>query len=393
MSMDQKEEQSMGTMMEEIEKSMTPIQGGDIIKGTVISVNDTEVLVNIGYIADGIISKQEVSEQEDIQLQESIKPGDEVEVYVLKVDDGEGNVLLSKKRADAIKVWDTFADSLKNNTVFEVTVSEIVKGGAVTYLQGVRAFIPASHLSDRYVEDLNTFVGKTLKVKVIEFDKEKKKIVLSRKEVAKEERAQKEKELWASLQKGEKRTGEISRLTKFGAFVDLGGMDGLIHLSDLSWKRVMDPSEVVAVGDKVEVYVLDFDENKRRISLGLKEVSEDPWASVSERYKVNAVVEGKVVRMMDFGAFVELEPGVDGLVHVSQISEKRIAKPSEVLSIGYKVKVKVLEIKQDQKRMSLSIKEAANEFEEDIAQYTDKEEEATVTLGDLFKDKLKDLKF
>lgn len=373
MTTDNFQEKSMSEMMGEIENSMKSIYSGDIVEGEVISVKDNEVLVNIGYMTDGIIKKEEIS-SEEVNLKEILNIGDRVKAYVVKVNDGEGNVLLSKKKADELLVWDELYEALKNNRSFQVKVSEIVKGGAVIYIKGIRGFIPASHISASFVKDLDKFIGKNLVVKVIEIDKQKKKVVLSRKEVEKAEIQAKREEVWTSLKKGEKRKGVVSRLAKFGAFVDLGGVDGLIHNSDLSWKKVNHPSEVVSEGDKVEVYVLDFDKEKGRISLGLKNVEEDPWNNIKDRYKVDEVIEGIVRRLLDFGAFVELESGVEGLVHTTQITDENITKPSQVLAIGDRVKVKILDIKEEEKRISLSIKEATNEGSKDFSEYNDMDE-------------------
>lgn len=392
MSVDNIQENSMDEMMEKIEESMKTIHNGEIVKGKVISVTDNEVIVNIGYLSDGIITKEELSNDENINPRDIIKENDEIYVYVIKVNDGEGNVLLSKKRADSVKVWDEIEEALEKSTTFNVEVKEIVKGGAIAYIQGVRAFIPASHLSYSYVENINDFIGKNLEVKVIELDKHKKKVVLSRKEVEKVEIESKKEKVLSNLKKGEKRNGVVSRLTKFGAFVDLGGIDGLIHISELSWKRVKHPSEVVSVGDNVNVYVLDFDKAKGRISLGLKDVEKNPWANIANKYKINDILDGKVIRLAEFGAFVELEPGVDGLVHISEISEDRVVKTADVLNVGEKVKVKILDIKEDKKKMSLSIKEAKERVVEDFSKYNNDEEEQMATIGDLFKDKLKGFK-
>ena len=379
------EEISMKEIMGEIEKSMKRIHEGDVAKGTVISVSSDEVLVNIGYMADGIISSNELS-PEDI-----LNPGDEIYVYILKINDGEGNVALSKKKADEIKTWDDLQEDFNSATIFKVKVSQIVRGGAIAYINGIRAFIPASHISYSYVKDLNSFINKEINVKIIEFDKYKGKVVLSAKEVEKEEVEKIKEKLWESLQKGEKRMGTVTRIVKFGAFVDLGGVEGLIHLNDLSWKRVNNPSEVVSVGDKVSVYVLDFDKEKNRISLGLKDVAEDPWKLAISKYKVGEIVEGKVVKLLDFGAFVELEDGLEGLVHITEISDDRILKPSDVLNIGDRVKVKILEIDEEAKKMSLSIKGGNSASSEEISKYNDND--GGVTLGDLLKDKFKDFNF
>lgn len=391
MTMDNNNESSMSDFMGELDASMKRIHEGDILKGTVLSVSDKGVIVNIGYMADGVISIQELSDEPEVNPYDIVKVGDEISVYVLEVNDGEGNVALSKKFAESQKVWNDFENSLNNGTTLSVKVSEVVKGGVIAKVQGARAFIPASQLSTNYVSDLNTFVGKILEVKVIELDKDKNKVVLSRKEVEKVENEVNKAKLLDSLKKGDKVSGTVSRLTKFGAFVDLGGVDGLIHLSELSWKRVTNAEDVVSVGDKVEVYILNVDKAKERISLGLKEVNANPWNDIYDKYKVGSVIEATVAKLMDFGAFVELEPGLEGLVHISEISEERIQKPSDVLKTGDKVKVKILEINKDEQKMSLSIKDAQNKNQEFVG-YMNKDE-GSVTLGDLFKDKLKGFKF
>lgn len=391
MTVDNKEEVSMNEVMGNIEESMVNINSGDIVRGTVISVNEEEVHVNIGYMTDGVISKEEISNEKEINPTDVVKVDDEIFVYIMKVNDGEGNVLLSKKRADSIKVWDEFKEILDENKTLEVTISDIVKGGATTYIKGVRAFIPASQLSDAYIEDLQAYKGKTLEVKIIELDLEKKNIVLSRKVIEKELNEAKKDIVWNELKKGEKRKGVVTRLAKFGAFVDLGGVDGLIHVSDLSWKRVQDPSEIVSVGDEIEVKVLDFDKEKGRISLGFKGEEGNPWNNISSKYKLNDIVDGTVVKIMDFGAFVQLSSGIEGLVHISEISEDRITNISDVLKTGDVVKVKIGDINEKDKRISLSIKEASDRGFEDLEKFNEKEE--GMTLGDLFKDKFKDFKF
>lgn len=391
--MDNYEEGSMKDFMEALGDSLKRIDSGDVVKGTVISASDDAVFVNIGYMADGVISKEELSYDPTVNPRDIVKPGDEIYVYILQVNDGEGNVALSKIKAEEYKVWDEFEESLKEGKNIEVKVNEAVKGGVTANVKGVRAFIPASQLALKYVEDLKDFVGKTLAVRVVELDRDKKKVVLSRKEVEKAEAEVKKQEVWASLKKGEKRTGVVTRLAKFGAFVDLGGIDGLIHISDLSWKRVLDPSEVVSVGDKVEVYVIDFDKSKERISLGLKEVTEDPWNTAAGKFKVNDIVQGTIVRLTDFGAFTEIAEGIEGLVRNSEIAEERVSKASAVLNVGDKVKVKILEIDAKNQRLGLSIREAKNSEErEEIKDFLGDKSEG-ITLGDLLKDKFKNFKF
>jgi small subunit ribosomal protein S1 len=379
------QEVSMNEMVEALEKGIMKINSGDILLGKVISVTENEVFVNIGYMSDGVISKEELSNEEGVDPREVVKPGDEIQVCILEVNDGEGNISLSKKRVDGIKIWEDLEKLFNSGAAFEVTVSEVVKGGVLASIKGLRAFIPASQLSMSYVENLDEFVGKTILVKVIELDKEKKKIVLSKRELEKVEAEIEKGNLWDNLKKGEKRMGKVSRLATFGAFVDLGGADGLIHISQLSWKNVKDPSEILTVGDLIEVTVMDFDKEKGRISLGIKDEKLNPWNMIATNYKTGDVVEGTVVRLLDFGAFVQIESGIDGLVHISQISEDRISKPADVLKVGDKVKVKILEINEKDRKMSLSIKEALENEHGDFAQYNNNSGDATTTLADLLK--------
>jgi small subunit ribosomal protein S1 len=391
MSLNNNEVNSMDEAMGNIETSMKMIKKGEIVKGKVIRVTDDEAIVNIGYMSDGILPKKEISEDMEQNPKDVLKENDEIYVYISDMNDGEGNVVLSKRVADREKAWEELEDSFKNNMALDVVVKEVVKGGVISYIKGIRAFIPASQLSTTFVENLDEFTGKTLNVKVIELDSDKQRVILSRKEVEKEELGVKREELWNSIKPGEKRKGLVSRLAKFGAFVDLGGLDGLIHISELSWKRVNDPSEVVSVGDVVEVYVLSVDKEKNKISLALKDSAGNPWGDVVKKYKIGDVLDGEVSKFLSFGAFVEIEPGVEGLVHISEISQERIVKPDDVLSIGQKVKVKILDINEKENKMSLSIKEAIEKPKVDVEKYSDKGSE--VTIGDLFKDKLKDFKF
>jgi small subunit ribosomal protein S1 len=388
---DRNMENGMQDLMNELNDSIKVIHPGDILKGKVLSVKEDEVLVNIGYMTDGIIAREELSSDPRVNPKDVVKVDDEILVYVLEINDGEGNVSLSKKQAEAIHVWDELQEIIDAGKTLNITVKEAVKGGVTADIKGIRAFIPASQLSLRRIEDLNTVVGTSMDVVVMEIDKEKKRVILSRKEVELKEAEGKKAALWASLKKGEKRSGVVTRLARFGAFVDLGGMDGLIHNNDLSWKRVVNPADIVSVGDTVEVYILDFDKDNNRISLGLKDVAQNPWNVVKNNFAVGSVVDGKVVRVVDFGAFVELQPGVEGLVHISEISEERIAKPSDVLKAGDNVKVKILDIDTAKSKMSLSIKEAMAKPQEDYSQYNSSDEGST--LGDLFKDKFKDIKF
>ncbi|QXM06048.1 bifunctional 4-hydroxy-3-methylbut-2-enyl diphosphate reductase/30S ribosomal protein S1 [Crassaminicella indica] len=351
------ENNEMMKMMEEIESSLTVPRRGSIVKGTVIHVTDKEIMVNIGYKADGIIPKNEISNDPLVNPHDIAKEGDTIETYVLRTDDGEGNVLLSKKRVDAEKNWEDLEEVEKKNSTLKVKVLQVVKGGVIAIYKEITGFIPASQLSTSYVSDLQEYVGKELHVKIIELNLRKKKVVFSRRVVKEEENEIKRRMLWENIEKGKVIEGEVKRLADFGAFVDIGGIDGLVHISDLSWGKVKHPKDVVAIGDKIKVVVLDFDKENNRISLGLKQTTPEPWGNVEEKYSVGDIVEGKVVKLVDFGAFVELEPGVDGLVHISQISERHIAKPSEEVHVGQKVKVKILDLNKENKRISLSMKE------------------------------------
>ena len=311
---------------------------------------------------------------------------------VLKLDDGEGNVVLSKKRADVETVWDDINEYHTTKKNIKIKISEVVKGGVTSYINGIRAFLPASLISTKYVENLNEYVGKELDAKVIEYNQEDKKIILSAKEAEIEIREAKKKELLSKLEKGNQIEGTVTRLAKFGAFVDIGGIDGLIRNQDLAWKHVKDPSEIVKEGDKVKVTILDVDVAKERISLGLKDISQDPWTTVQDKFKVGQIIDGKVEKLMDFGAFVSIANGIEGLVHVSEISEKRVQKPSDVLKAGEKIKVKIIDMSIPDKRISLSMKEVENDENKTILTEFNDTDEATTSLKGVFADILKQLK-
>jgi len=381
-------EESMQDMMQQYE--FKKIHTGDIIKGKVLKVTDSEVFVNINYFSDGVIPKNEITPYEDEDLNSIIKENDEIDVMIIKSDDGEGNVLLSKIKADGIKGLEELEEVYNTQKSMEVLVKEAVKGGVIGYYKGIRIFIPASQLALHYVEDLKEFVGKELQVRITEFDEEKSKIVASRKVIEKEEAENKKDKLWKTIKKGEKREGKVTRIVKFGAFVDIGGLEGLVHISDLSWSRIQNPNEVVSEGDKVTVYVQDIDINRQRLSLAIKDVNINPWKEVKNKFKVNDVVQGKVTKFISVGAFVEINPGVEGLVHNSEITEENIAKPSDILKLGEIVNVKIIDIDYSNNRISLSIKNAS-ESSKEYLKYNDEKED--ITIGDLLKDKLKNFKF
>lgn len=368
-------------MMEAMENTFTRISRGQVLKGEVLFVTNNEVMVNVNYKSDGIITREELSNDPELKPKDLFKVGDEINVYVIKVDDGDGNVVLSSKRVEDSKKWDELEEIFNNNEEVECTVLNNVKGGLAVLVNGVNGFMPASHVSVRFVSDLEAYKGKKIISKIIDFDNQKKRIILSRKEIEKVELESKRKELWANLEVGNMVEGVVQRLTDFGAFVDLGGLDGLIHISDLSWNRVKHPSEIVKAEQTVEVKILALDEERNRISLGLKQTTEEPWIAFSKNVKVEDTVNGTVVNLMDFGAFVRLDEGVDGLLHVSQISNEHINKPSDVFKVGDEIKVRVIAINEEDKKISLSTKEDLD-LPEEAEKHTN-EEESEVTIGDI----------
>ena len=385
-------EETMEDVMEEVDKTMMRIHTGDILEGKVVSVNEDSVIVNIGYHTDGIILINELSNKEDVSPEDIVSVDDVIDVEVLKVDDGEGNVLLSKKRAEALVAWDYLEEAHENETILEVTIAESVKGGVISDIKGVRAFIPASQLSDRYVEDISTFVGKTVRAEIIEIDRSKNQLVLSARRLAKEDRDARKKTAMENLKEGDQMTGKVVKLMPFGAFVDIGDVQGLLHNSDLSWERINHPSEVISEGQEIKVTIIKVDKEEGKVGLGFKDMSLDPWLVNTEKLKKDSVVEGTVTRLVDFGAFVKIADSVEGLVHISQISEKRIGQPSDVLEEGQKVKVKILDIDKKSKKISLSIKEAENAFNEELVkEYAGSDNESLGTIGDALGDAFKDL--
>ena len=335
---------------EVIDQTLVQIRPGQIVTGKVVQITEDEVCVNIGYKADGIVKKTDLSSTD-------VKIDDEIEVEVVKVNDGEGNVLLSQKNIINRKAWEEIVAKQEAGEFVEGVGKEAVKGGLLADVDGIRTFIPASQLSLRYVEKIDEFVGQPMTLKIIEIDKAKKRIVASRKAVLMVEEAEKKKKIWESLEVGSIVKGVVRRLADFGAFVDIGGVDGLVHVTDLSWGRVKHPSDVVSVGQEIDVKILNVDPERERISLSYKQTQPKPWTVADQKYPVGSVVEGKVVRITTFGAFVELEPGLDGLVHISQCALTRIAKVEDAVNVGDIVRVKVLDVNTEAKRISLSIRE------------------------------------
>ncbi len=345
------------SFQELLDQSLVSLHTGDVVKGTVISVSGEEVNVNLGYKSDGIIPRGEYSSDPNAIPSKELQAGDEIEVFVVRVNDGDGNVLLSRKRIEAQKGMEDVQNAFTEGTPVTGKVTEVVKGGIIAVVNGVRVFIPSSQVSNRYIEDLSVYKGEDLTFNIIEFDRTKRRIIGGRKALIEKEINEKKAALFASIEAGAKVEGTVSRLTDFGAFVDLGGVDGLIHISEMSWGRITNPRDVLKEGQVVSAVVLDVDKEKGKISLSLKDVDSNPWNSAAEKYAVGNIVEGKVVRMVPFGAFIELEPGVDGLVHISQIANKHVVKPEDELTAGQVIKVKVLEVNVEQKKISLSKKE------------------------------------
>jgi small subunit ribosomal protein S1 len=363
---------------------------GDVVKGTIEQIEEKQAIVSVGGKVDGILPLKEISNVHIEKATDVLSLGEELELKVIKVE--EDNIILSKRAVDAEKAWDVLQERFDNKVSFEVTVTEVVNGGLIADV-GVRGFIPASLVSRNFVEDLSSYKGTTFEVLVEEIDREKNRVILSHKAVEIKETEEQRKAAFSSLTVGQIIEGKVERITNFGAFVNVGGVDGLVHVSQLSHKRVENPEEIVSVGDLVKVQIISIDEKTNRLALSMKSVQPGPWDELKEEIKVRAVVEGTVKRLTNFGAFVEIQTGVEGLVHISQISEKHIKNPKEVLEVGQTVKVKVLDLNKEEKRLSLSIKEAQEaELKEDYSKYIQPQENTGFQLGELFGEKLKNFK-
>ena len=342
---------AMLTLINQYEETLTDIQEGQILKGTVIEVRDNEVLLNIGFKSEGVIPLEEFGENE-------VKVGDTFDVFLEKLENQDGLVVLSKERADFLKVWDKIKTAHESGEVVTGTVDRRIKGGLVVKLWGVDTFLPGSQVALRQVPNLEDMIGEEIQCLIIKKNKRRRNVVVSRRIVLEQEREEKKRALIAELEKGQVRKGVVKNITDFGAFVDLGGIDGLLHITDLSWGRVSHPSEVLAIGQEIEVKVLDFEEERERISLGLKQLQPYPWDNVEEKYPEESIVRGRVVSITNYGAFVELEKGVEGLIHISEMSWTRhIKHPSKVVSIGDEVDVMVLKIDKDNEKISLGLKQ------------------------------------
>ena len=340
--------------------TMVAFDEGDVVKGKVVRIDKDEVLVDIGYKAEGVIPSTELSIRKSVDPAGEVELGEEIDALVLTKEDAEGRLVLSKKRARFEKAWRRIEAAAESGEPVEGSVIEVVKGGLILDL-GVRGFLPASLVDIRRVHNLDEFLGQKLECKVIELNRSRNNVVLSRRAVLEEERKEVREQILGRLQPGQVVEGKISNIVDFGAFVDLDGIDGLIHISELSWSHVNHPSEVVAIGDTVRIKVLDIDRDRQRISLGLKQTQEDPWQRVISTHRPGDVLEGTVTKVVAFGAFVEILPGVEGLVHISELADHHVESPSEVVEPGTVLNVKILEIDEDRRRLSLSIKRVEGE--------------------------------
>ncbi len=348
-----------------IDGTINPFDEGDLVTGTIVKLDHDEVLLDIGFKSEGVIPVRELSIRRDVDPSEVVNMGDKVEALVLQKEDKDGRLILSKKRAEYERAWISVEEKFNNGENVEGEVIEVVKGGLILDI-GLRGFLPASLVDLRRVKDLSTYIHSTLEARVIEMDRNRNNVVLSRRVVLEEGRKAERAEVLAKLAKGMRLKGTISSIVDFGAFVDLGGIDGLVHISELSWSHVNHPSEVVKVGQEVDVEVLDVDMSRERISLGLKQTTEDPWRTLVKNYPLGAIIEGQVTKLVPFGAFVELGDGIEGLVHISEMATRHVDVPSQVCNVDDSVQVKVMDVDLERRRISLSMKAAAETLGIDI---------------------------
>ena len=348
-----------------VDQTIKYFNDGDIVSGTVVKVDHDEVLLDIGFKTEGVIPTRELSIKHDVDPDEVVEVGDEIDALVLTKEDKEGHLILSKKRAQYERAWGTIEDLQERDEPVTGTVIEVVKGGLILDI-GLRGFLPASLVEMRRVRDLEPYVGQELEAKIIELDKHRNNVVLSRRAYLEQTQSEVRSEFLHQLQKGQVRKGVVSSIVNFGAFVDLGGVDGLVHVSELSWKHIDHPSEVVTVGDEVTVEVLDVDLDRERVSLSLKATQEDPWRVFARTHAVGQIVPGKVTKLVPFGAFVRVEEGIEGLVHISELAQRHVEVPDQVVNVGEEIMVKVIDIDLERRRISLSIKQADEDYTEEF---------------------------
>ncbi len=371
MSEEIKNVEAMEESFEEmLEKSFKTLNTGEKVTGIVTAIGPTEVQVDLGCKQAGYIAVDELSADPNAKPEDIVKVGDEIETYIIRVNDVEGYAMLSKKRLDAVKVWEDIEDARENKVTLEGKVTEENKGGIVVNIKGVRVFVPASQSGQPRGADLSEMIGQTVSLRITEVNRARRRVVGSIRAVAYEARQAAQAEIWANIEEGKRYTGTVKSMTSYGVFVDIGGVDGMVHISELSWSRIKNPAEVCAVGDTLEVYVISFDAEKHKISLGVKDRSCNPWDKFMETYHVGDVASVRIVKLMTFGAFAEVVPGVDGLIHISQIADRRIEKPGDVLTEGETVDAKITAIDEEKQKISLSIRAllapaAEEEVEED----------------------------
>lgn len=384
------QEQNFETLFEE---SLKTLNTGDVVTGTVIEVRPTEVVVDLKVKQDGFIPASEISDDPSLEPKDVVKVGDEIEVFVVRVNDADGNIMLSKRKLDSIKTWSNIQKFFEEGTVLEGKVANLVNGGMIVNYKGNRVFVPASQANDRYLSDLSSLVGTTVPFVIIDINDRRKRIVGSVKNVLVAQKKELEAKFWETAEIGKKYNGVVKSLTNFGAFVDLGGFEALVHISELSWSRIKHPSDVISVGDSIEVYIKDINEETKKVSLGFKKAEDNPWEIAKSKLNVGDEITVKIVRMLPFGAFAEILPTVDGLIHISQIANKRIAKPQDELEIGQEVNVKITEIDWEAKKIGLSIRallpeeapaveEATEEVKEEEEPTPEYKEELDATIGE-----------
>lgn len=372
--------------MDEIKNEMIEVEVGKIVTGTVIKLEEKQILVDIGYKTEGIVPISELSSLHVEEPSDIVEVGETFPLKVTKVEDDQ--VILSKKAVDADKAWDILKEKYDNNEIFETEIKEIVKGGLVVDV-GLRGFIPASLVETHFVEDFSDYKNNMLSVKVVDLNKEQNRIILSHRAVVEEEEQAQKQVLLQTIEEGQILEGIVQRITNFGAFVDVGGVDGLVHISQLAHEHVNKASDVVSEGETIKVEVLSIDRDNERISLSRKKVIPGPWENIADHIASGDVIEGKVKRLVDFGAFVEVQPGVEGLIHISEIADRHIGTPDEVLEVDQTVKVKVLNVDEVEERISLSIKELEEaQAAEQVKQYEKTDDQSSFQLGDLIGDKL-----
>ena len=349
-----------GELIPDYDSTFPIINEGEVVRGKVVRVDKDEVLIDIGYKSEGVIPSRELSIKHDVDPNEVVALGDHIEALVMQKEDKDGRLILSKKRAQYERAWGTIEKKKENDEIVEGTVIEVVKGGLILDI-GLRGFLPASLVEMRRVRDLHPYVGRTLEAKIIELDKNRNNVVLSRRAWLEETQSATRRAFLHTLRKGEIRKGVVSSIVNFGAFVDLGGVDGLVHVSELSWKHIDHPSEVVEVGQEVEVEVLDVDLERERVSLSLKATQEDPWRQFARSHQIGELIPGRVTKLVPFGAFVRVDDGIEGLVHISELAERHVDIPEQVVSVGEEITVKVIDIDLDRRRISLSLKQAVQD--------------------------------